>query len=265
MTISPACASSMNEAEMNAVLVPLYLRTGGRGTTDLHEMLHRIADNGSHLLRVHVLTAAFEAAVVAAVKQHGAQMGRELRVDLLGLACEAGYETLAAALLDSGIAWRPGDAYQCTALAIQSGKPSLLALLLRAGIEASLRGECGMPLLSHAIASGDAAMVTLLRDAGARAEADGAALAAAAITGQLKMLRMCLEDGASLAALGDALDLAVAAGQAEAAMLLLQAGAPTDPALRNATQRHDIEMVNLICTARAGHLLASGAAVSTPS
>lgn len=248
----------MNEAELKAVLLPPYYRAGGRGTPELLEMLQRIADDGSHLLRLQVLTAAFEAAALAVIKQHGAQMDRELRLDLLALACEAGYEALAASLLDIGIAWRDGDAYQCTVLAIQAGKPALLALLLKAGTNAAMRGECGTPLLSHAVASGDTAMVTMLRDAGARADREGWALAAAAVSGQLDMVRMCVEDGASLVALGDALDQAAAAGQPEAVVMLLQSGAPTDPALLHATQRNDVEMMTLICTTRAGQLLASG-------
>lgn len=249
----------MNDAQITAVLLPLYHRAGGRDAAGINEMLHRIADDGSHLLRLHAFPAAFEAAALEAVTRHGAQMDQELRIDLLALACEAGYGALAAALLEIGIAWRVGDAYQCMVLAIKAHQPALLALLLRSGIDAALRGECGTPLLSHAIASGNAAIVSLLRNAGARADREGSALAAAAISGQLAMIRICVDDGASLAALGDALDQAAAAGQHQALVLLLQAGAPVDPALLHATQRGDSEMVDLICTARAGQLLASGA------
>jgi hypothetical protein len=248
----------MNDAQITAVLLPLYQRAGGRGAVAMDEMLHRIADDGSHLLRLHAFPAAFEAAALEAVTRHGAQMDQELRIDLLALACEAGYGELAAGLLDIGIAWRVGDAYQCMVLAIKAHQPALLALLLHSGIDAALRGECGTPLLSHAIASGNAAIVSLLRQAGARADNGGSALAAAAISGQLAMIRMCVDDGASMAALGDALDQAAAAGQHEALVLLLQAGAPIDPALLHATQRGDTEFVDLICTARAGQLLASG-------
>lgn len=249
----------MNDAQITAVLLPLYHRAGGRGAVAMDEMLHRIADDGSHLLRLHAFPAAFEATALEVVTRHGAQMDEELRIDLLALACEAGYGELAAALLEIGIAWRVGDAYQCMVLAIQAREPALVALLLDLGIDAALRGECGTPLLSHAITSGDAAIVSLLRQAGARADNEGSALAAAAISGQLAMIRMCVDDGASLAALSDALDQAAAAGQHQALVLLLQAGAPVDPALLHATQRGDTEMVDLICTARAGQLLASGA------
>ena len=255
----------MNETEVKAHLLPLYHRAGGRGAPGLPEMLQRIADDGSHLLQLQLLTVAFEAAALAAIQQHGQQLASELRIDLLALACEAGYDALAAALLDLGIAWRDGDAYTCAVLAIQSGKPALLALLLQTGIDASMHGECGTPLLSHAIAAGDPSMVTMLHDAGARPDKEGSALAAAAVCGRLDMLRMCMEDGTSLQTLGDALDQAAAAGHAEAAMLMLQAGAPTDPALIHATQRGDAEMVALICNARAGQLLALGAGAFAPS
>ncbi len=249
----------MNDAQITAVLLPLYHRAGGRGAAGIEEMLHRVADDGSHLLRLHAFPAGFEPVMLEAVKRHGVLMDRELRIDLLALACEAGYGELATALLDIGIAWRVGDAYECMVLAIQAREPALLALLLQAGIDAALRGECGTPLLSHAIASGEAAIVSLLRQAGARADSEGSALAAAAISGQLAMIRMCVDDGASLAALGDALDQAAAAGQHQALVLLLQVGAPVDPALLHATQRGDTEMVDLICTARAGQMLTAGA------
>lgn len=249
----------MNDAQITAVLLPLYHRAGGRDGAGINEMLHRIADDGSHLLRVHAIPADFEAAALEAVTRHGAKMDPELRIDLLALACEAGHGELAAGLLDIGIVWRAGDAYQCMVLAIQARAPVLLARLLRFGIDASLRGECGTPLLSHAIASGDVAIARLLRQAGARADNEGSALAAAAIGGQAEMIRMCVDDGASLAALGDALDQAAVAGQHQALMMLLQAGAPVDPALLHATQRGDTEMVDLIHTARAGQLLASAA------
>ena len=249
----------MNDAQITAVLLPLYHRAGGRGAAGIDEMLHRIADDGSHLLRLHAFPAAFEAAALEAVTLHGAQMDQELRIDLLALACEAGYGELAAGLLDIGVAWRVGDAYQCTVLAIQARQPALVALLLDLGIDAAMRGECGTPLLSHAITSGDAAIVSLLRKAGARADSDGSALAAAALSGQLEMIRMCVDDGASLTTLADALDQAAMAGQHQTVLHLLQAGAPVDPALLHATQRGDSEMVDLICAARAGQLLAAGA------
>lgn len=223
----------------------------------MQEMLRHIADDGSHLLRHQAFPATFEAAALEAISRLGA-LENELRIDLLALACEAGHGELAAALLDTGIAWREGDAYQCMALAIHSGKPALLALLLRAGLAATLRAECGTPILRHAIASGDAAMVTLLRNAGARADSEGSALVAAAVGGQLDMLQMCVEDGAPAAALGDALDQAAAVGKPEAVMLLLRAGAPTEPALLHAAQRGDTDMVDLICTTRAAQLLAAG-------
>ena len=249
----------MDDAHITAILLPLYHRAGGTHAADIDDMLHRIADDGSHLLRLNAFPAGFETAALAAVTRHGPQMDGELRIDLLALACEGGYKKLAAALLGFGIAWRKGDAYECMALAIQARQPALVDLLLEVGIDADLRGECGTPLLSHAIAAGDAAIVSMLRKAGARADSEGIALSAAALCGQLEMISMCVDDGASLAALGDALDQAAMAGQHQAVVHLLQAGAPVDPALLHATQRGDKEVVELISVARAGQLLASGA------
>jgi hypothetical protein len=254
----------MNNAQVSAVLLPLYHRAGGRDATGIHDMLHRIADNSSHLLRLHAFPAGFEAAVLEVVACDGAQMASELRLDLLALACEAGFRELAAALLAIGIAWRNGDAYQCMVLAIESGRPATVALLLRAGIDAGLRGECGIPLLTHAIAAGDVVIVSMLRKAGARADSEGSALSAAAVSAKPEMIRMCLDDGASQAALGDALDQAAMAGQHQAVIQLLQAGAPVDPALLRATRRGDDEMADLICTARSGQLLAAGAGQMAP-
>jgi hypothetical protein len=115
--------------------------------------------------------------------------------------------------------------FSVRALVVQ---PALVSLLLEAGISAASRGACGTPLLSHAISSGDAGIVRLLRSSGARADNEGAALAAAA-------------------------------GQHEAVELLLQRGAPADPALLHAAQRDDMEMSDLIYAARAAQLLVSGA------
>ena len=249
----------MNEAQIKVVLLSLYHRAGGRHETGIDEMLHRIADDSSHLLRLNAFPAAFESAALAAMARHGVQIDQELRIDLLALSCEAGYVELAAALLDGGIAWRDGDAYQCMLLAIQARRPPLLALLLQAGIDAAMRGECGTPLLSHAVATGDVTVVSMLRKAGARADIEGTVLAAAAVGGQLEMIRMCVDDGGSLSSLGDALDLAAAAGQYHAVTLLLQVGAPIDPALMHATQRGDTEMVEFIFAAKAVLLLAAGA------
>lgn len=253
----------MNNAEVSAGLLPLYHRAGGRGATGIHEMLQSIADDGSHLLRQHAFPAGFECVALEVLTCHGAQMASELRLDLLALACEAGFSELTAALLGTGITWRSGDAYQCMVLAIEGSHPATLALLLRAGLDAALRGECGTPLLTHAIVAADAVIVSMLRNAGARADSEGSALSAAAVSGQLEMIRMCVDDGASLAALGDALDHAAMSGQHQAVIELLQAGAPVDPALLHATRRGDSEMADLICAARAGQLLASGAASVT--
>jgi hypothetical protein len=253
----------MNNARVTAILLPLYHRAGGRGTTGIDAMLHRIADDSSHLLRLKAFPAEFEAAAMAAVASYGAHMDSELRVDLLALACEAGFSELAAAMLGAGMTWRDGDAYQCTVLAIRAGRPATLALLLQAGIDADLRGECGTPLLTHAIAAADAVMVDMLRSAGARADSEGSALSAAAVSGHPEMIRMCVDDGASLTTLGDALDHAAMAGHAQAVIQLLQAGAPVDPALLRATRRGDDEMADLICTARAGQLLTPGSALQT--
>nr|WP_314623421.1 ankyrin repeat domain-containing protein [uncultured Noviherbaspirillum sp.] len=249
----------MDEAHIKAVLLPLYRHAGGRHEAGVNEMLHRIADDGSHLLRLKAFPVGFEAAALEAVACHGAQMDKELRLDLLALACEAGFSELAAALLQAGIAWREGDTYQCMVQAIRAGRPATLALLLQAGIDACLCDEFGTPLLTHAIAAGDAAIVGMLRKAGARADSEGSALSAAAVSAQPAMIRMCVDDGASSAALGDALDQAAMAGRHQAVIQLLQAGAPVDPALLRATQRGDDEMADLICTARSGQLLAAGA------
>jgi hypothetical protein len=249
----------MNEAQIKAVLLPLYHLAGGRHEAGIHELLYRIADDSSRLLRLQAFPPAFESAARAAVMHYdGGQMGQELRIDLLALSCEAGYAELAAALLEAGIAWRDGDAYQCMVLAIQARRPALLTLLLDAGIDAAMRGECGTPLLSHAVATDDAVIVAMLRKAGARADSEGLTLASAAIGGQPQMIQMCVEDGASLSALSDALDLAANACRHQAVVALLQAGAPVDPALTDATLRGDTDMVELICMARAGQLLASG-------
>ena len=248
----------MNHAEVLAALLPLYHLAGGRGATGIHDMLQRIADDGSHLLRQHAFPESFEYVAVEVVTCCGAQMASELRLDLFALACEAGFSELAAALLGTGFTWRSGDAYQCMVLAIEGAHQATLALLLQAGIDAALRGECGTPLLTHAIATGDAAIVCMLRKAGARADSEGSALSAAAVGAQPEMIRMCVDDGASTTALGDALDQAAMAGQHHAVIQLLQAGAPVDPALLHATQRGDDEMADLICKARAGQLLASG-------
>ena len=250
----------MDDAQITAILLPLYHRAGGRHTAGIDDMLHRIADDGSHLLRLHAFPAAFESAVLEAVNRHGTQMDNELRLDLLALACEAGYQRLASALLGIGIEWREGDAYPCMVLAIHTRQPALVALLLDAGIDAALRSECSTPLLCHAISAADTDIVSMLRQAGARADSEGLALSAAVVSGELEMIRMCVDDGASVAALGDALDQAAMAGQHQAVVQLLQAGAPVDPALLHATQRGDKEMVDLIGAARAGQLLAVGAA-----
>jgi len=250
----------MNEAQIKTVLLPLSRHAGGRHEAEIDELLHRIADDSSHLLRLQAFPPAFEPAALAAVMHYGAQMDPELRIDLLALSCQAGYAELAAALLEAGIAWRDGDAYQCMVLAIQARQPALLALLLDAGIDAAMRGECGTPLLSHAAAVGDATIVAMLRNAGARADSEGLTLAAAAIGGQPQMIQMCVDDGVSLSSLCDALDLAASAGRYQAVVALLQAGAPVDPALTHATLRGDIETADFICATKAGQLLASGAA-----
>ena len=248
----------MDDAQITTVLLPLYHRAGGTCAAGIDAMLHRIADDSSHLLRLYAFPAAFEAAALEAVKRHGAQMDSELRIDLLALACEAAYCELATALLEISVVWRDGDAYQCMVLAIQAREPMLVALLLRNGIDAAMRGECGTPLLAHAMAAGDAATVDMLRKAGARADSEGLALSAAAVSGQLEMIRLCVDDGASLTTLGNALDFAVMAGQHRAVVQLLQAGALVDPALLHAMQLGDNEIVDLICAARAGQMLAVG-------
>lgn len=249
----------MDDAQLMAALEQPYRRAGGSRVCGVVHMLQRLADDASHLLRLYAFPAGFEAAALEAVTRHGKQMDQALRIDLLALACEAGYCELATALLNAGIVWLEDDAYQCARLSIQAREPALLALLLQAGVEASLRGECGTPLLAHAMATGDAVLVELLREAGARPDHEGFALGAAAIGGHLAMIEICLEHYLSAAALAEALDYAACAGQCEAVVMLLRAGAPPEPASAHATQRGDREMVDFLCTARTGLVLASGA------
>ena len=56
----------MNEAQIKAALLPLYHRAGGRQEAGIDEMLHRIADDSSCLLRMQVFPPAFEAAALGA-------------------------------------------------------------------------------------------------------------------------------------------------------------------------------------------------------
>jgi len=255
----------MNNIQLTAVLGQLYLRAGGSRVYGVVDMLQRIADDCSHLLRIHAFPADFEAVALEALTRHVEQMDHALRTDLLALACEAGYRELAAALLNAGVVWLEGDAYECMLLSIQARQPALLALLLQAGIDPSLRGECGTPLLAHAMATGDSALVNLLHEAGARPDREGFALGSAAIGGHLAMIEICLEHSPPAAALADALDYAASAGQCEAVVLLLRAGAPLEPALANATQRGDREMADFLCMARAGQVLVSRAREMTQS
>ena len=265
MPALPADAAAPNmpdDEQAAAALRPVYRRAGGQHDAPADTMLRRIADDASNLLRLAAFPAAFELAAVAVLKRHGASMDAEFRIDLLALACEAGYAGLAAALLAERLAWRDGDRFECMTLAIRSGQPSLVSLLLAAGIDARTRSACGATLLGHAIATGNAAMVQLLRDAGARADADGHALAVAASLGWAEMIGQCIDDGAGSAALAGALDIAAHAGQHRALGQLLQAGAPVDPALRHATRRSDTEAVELIQAGVAARLLVSGALLS---
>jgi hypothetical protein len=262
MSNNPAILNAIDDAQAAAALQALYWRAGGRHAATPKAMLRRIADDASNLLRVAAFPPAFESTALAVLQRHGAAMDAELRIDLLALACEAGYAGLAAALLKTRIAWRDGDRFQCTALAIQSGQPALLRLLLAAGIDARTRSASGATLLSHAIAAGDVGMVQLLRDAGARADVHGEALAAAAIGGNLEMIGMCIDDGAGKAALASALDHAAQGGQHPAVALLLQAGAPVDPALLNASRRGDTDALDLIQASLSARLLASGEIVA---
>lgn len=248
-----------DDVQASAALQSLYWHAGGRHAATPDAMLRQIADDASNLLRASAFPPAFEATTLAVLQRHGARIDAELRIDLLALACEAGYASLAAALLDARIAWRDGDRFQCMALAIQSQQPALAKLLLDAGIDARTRSADGATLLSHAVATGDEDIVRMLRDAGARADPDGLALFAAAIGGRLDMLRMCVADGASAALLAIALDCAAQAGQHAALALLLQAGAPVEPALSHAVRRGDNESMDVIHARLAAQLLASGA------
>jgi len=259
MPNNPAISNPEDDEQAAAALQALYWRAGGRRAATPEAMLRQIADDASNLLRVAAFPPEFESTALAVLQRHGTGIDAELRIDLLALACEAGYAGLAAALLKARIAWRDGDRFECTALAIQSGQPALVSLLLAAGIDARTRSASGATLLSHAIAAGDAGIVQLLRDAGARDDVHGRALAAAAISGNLEMIRMCIADGAGKAALASALDHAAQAGQHPAAALLLQAGAPVDPALLNASRRGDTEALDLIQASLSAQLLASTA------
>jgi len=213
----------MEEARVLGMLQALYCRAGGRRAATVLEMLQRIADDSSHLLRQRAFPADFEAAAVAIVRRRGKDMDSELLADLLALACEAGYSSLARVLFDAGLTLPEEDAHPCLLLAIQSGQAALADLLLRSGIDVRSDDAGGAPLLSHAIRSGSVEIVLLLRNAGARADRDGCALAAAVDSQDIALVRMCLDDGASEQAIAAALEEASALGQHDAVALLVNA------------------------------------------
>lgn len=199
----------IEEVHVMAMLQALYWRAGGRRAATVFEMLQRIADDSSHLLRQRAFPADFEAATVAIVRRRGKDMDSELLNDLMALACEGAYADLAGALFDAGLTLADEDAHPCLLLAVQSGQPTLVELLLRNRIDVRT-GDA--PLLSCAIASGSADIVLLLRKAGARADRDGCALAAAIRSDDIALVRMCLDDGASEQAIAAALEEATALG-----------------------------------------------------
>ena len=264
MPTDPVALPGFDDAQATLLLQPLYRRAGGRRAATPDVMLRTIADDASNLQRLDAFPQGFEAAAIAVVQRHGARIDAELRIDLLALACEAGYDGLAATLLAARIAWRDGDRFQCMALAIRSGRPALVGLLLDAGIDVRTRSACGATLLVQAIDAGDTGIVQLLRNAGAVADPDGQALAAAAVSGDPDLLGMCISDGATSAALANALDHAAHAGQYAALVMLLQAGAAAEPALGHAMKRGDAEAADLINGALAARLLAAGNIVSQP-
>ena len=236
----------MNDAHLTATLHSLYWRAGGRSPASVVDMLRRIVDDGSHLHRQKAFPADVEAVLLALIADESAGWDEELRLDLLGLACEAGYPELAARLLKSGVALSSERAALCLATAIGSGQAALLDVLLDAGVSPHGADDAGIPVFSHAVAAGNGAIIERLMAAGAGPDQQGHALAAAAIGGDAGLLRLCLAQGASQQALDDAFALAVAAAQPDTMAMLLEAGASAALALRQAWQCGDEDRTLLI-------------------
>lgn len=241
----------MDEAHITHTLQHLYWRAGGRQAACAMEMLQRIADDASRLHRLSALPADLEDIVIATLEmeRETAMPDAELRRDLLEMACEAGYPRLAALLLRAGPAPDDTQAAQCMVTAIRAGHAPVLAVLLRAGLPADGHDASGAPLLSHAIAAGDSAIIALLTQAGARPDQEGHALSTAAIAGDTSLLQLCLVHGATQRALDEAFGMAAAAGRQAAMVMLLDAGASSAAALQHARQRGDADMAALIRSA----------------
>ena len=181
----------MSDAHISATLHSLYWRAGGRKTASMADMLRRIVDDGSHLHRQGAFAADFESIVLALLVHERIACDEEWRLALLELACEAGYAALAARLLANGPALTAESAALCMITAIGSEQALLLDVLLDAGLSPHGCDESGVPLLSHAIAAGNSAVIQRLVAAGAGPDQEGHVLAAAAIAGDLDLLRLC--------------------------------------------------------------------------
>ena len=236
----------MSDAHITATLHSLYWRAGGRRTASVADMLRRIVDDGSHLCRQRAFTADFESILIALLANGSIACDEEWRLDLLELACEAGYAALAARLLASRQALAPESAALCMITALAAEHALLVGVLLDAGLSPHSCDECGIPLFSHAIATGNSAIIDLLVGAGAGPDQEGHALATAAILGDTDLLQLCLAHGASQPGLDNAFALSAAAAQPEAMAVLLDAGACAEPALRQARQAGDEERTLLI-------------------
>ena len=245
---------TMTDAHIAVTLHSLYWRAGGRQAACAMQMLQRIADDGSHLLGKGAFPADFEALVLAVLAREDYPESGELHLDLLELACEAGFRRLAAVLLRDGPALSDAEACQCMVVAIRSGQPALAAVLLEAGVSPHCRDEAGTPLLSHAIGARQAGIMQLLKAAGARPDEEGCALATAAVAGRADLVCECLAYGPAQAALDAALAAATAAGQHEAMAVLLDAGASAGAALRQAVLSGDADQAGLIRAALAAQL-----------
>lgn len=236
----------MSDAHITATLHTLYWRAGGRKTASVADMLRRIVDDGSHLYRQRAFTADFESIVLALLANDSSARDEEWRLELLELACEAGYAALAARLLADRPALTAESAMLCMVTAIASEHALLLGVLLDAGLSPHGCDESGVSLFGHAIAAGNRAIIERLIAAGAGPDQEGHALATAAIVGDLDLLRLCLAHGTSQPVLDDAFGLSAAAAQPDAMALLLDAGACAEPALRQARQAGDEERALLI-------------------
>lgn len=236
----------MDDARTNAILHNLYWRAGGRKHAGTEAMLRRIVDDGSNLLRQQAFPADFEGIVLTLLARHGMAREEEFRLDMLELACEAGYARLAAHLLANGLVLTAENGALCMAIAICHGHAPLLEILIDAGASVHASDSAAIPMLSHAIAAGNRAVIERLFAAGARPDRQGHALATAAIHGDAQMLGLCLAQGASQQALDEAFALALAAEQPETMAALLEAGADAGPALEHARQRGDEQAPSLV-------------------